>query len=123
MRLLWEFNVVEDLSEDEIVSKVLRAPPLAYKMKETAINELRTMAKTSVNRDILIGKLSTFELEEFGPSGAAMSESSFHASSSSTSKSDWKSLYAKELEDMRKEDEEFEQLEALFSIRVPKGPT
>lgn len=51
------------LSEDEIVSKVLRALPLTYKMKATAINELRTMTNTSVNMDILIRKLSAFELE------------------------------------------------------------
>lgn len=92
------------LSEDETVSKVLRSLPPAYKMKATAINELRTMANTSVNKDIQIGKLSVFELEEFGSSGAVKSEPSFHASSS-TSKSDWKALYAKEMEDMRKEDE------------------
>lgn len=107
---------------EEIVSKVLRALPPAYKMKATIINELRTMANTFVNRDTLVGKLFAFELEEFGPSGVVKSEPSFHASASSTEKQDWRALYAKELDDMTIEDEEFEQLEALFSRRVPKGP-
>ena len=110
------------LSEDEIVSKVLRALPPTYKMKATAINELRTMANTSINRDTLVGKLSAFELEEFGPSGAVKTEPAFHASTSATSKQDWKALYAKELDDMKREDDEFEKLEALFARRVPKGP-
>ncbi|GLJ18478.1 hypothetical protein SUGI_0327670 [Cryptomeria japonica] len=79
------------------------------------------MSNTYVNRDTLVGNLSSFEIEEFGPPGAIKIESIFHASTSSTRKIDWKVLYAKELEDMKKEDEEFEQLEALFSIIVPKG--
>lgn len=84
------------LSEDKIVSKVLRAIPPAYKMKASAINALRTMEYTSVNKDILIGKLFAFELEEFGSSGAVKSEPSFHASSSTyIAKSDWKDRYAK----------------------------
>lgn len=90
------------LSEDEIVSKVLRALLPAYKMKATTINELRTMANTSVNKDTLVRKLSSFELEEFGPSRAVKFEPSFHASTSTTSKKDWKALYAKELEDMKR---------------------
>lgn len=104
-----------------IVFKVLIALPPTYKMNATTINELRTMPNTSINRDTLVGKLSAFVLEEFGPSGVAKFEPSFHASTSSTSKSDWKALYAKELEKMKKEDEEFEKLEALFSRKVPKG--
>lgn len=83
------------LSEDEIVSKVLRALPPAYKMKAIAINELRTMSTTSGNKDTLVGKLSAFELEEFGPSGAVKTEPTFHASTSTTGKKEWKSLYAK----------------------------
>ncbi|GLJ10717.1 hypothetical protein SUGI_0133680 [Cryptomeria japonica] len=91
-------------------------------MKATTINELRTMANTSVNRDTLVGKLSAFELEEFGPSGVVKFEPSFHASTSTTNKKDLKSLYAKESEDMKREEDDFEKLEALFVRRVPKGP-
>lgn len=80
------------------------------------------MANTSVNIDTLVGKLSAFELEEFGPFRAVKSEPTFHASTSSTSKQYWKVLYAKELDDMKREDEELEKLEALFDRRVPKGP-
>ncbi|GLJ05840.1 hypothetical protein SUGI_0026440 [Cryptomeria japonica] len=65
------------------------------------------MANTSVNRDTLVRKLSAFELEEFGPSRVVKSKPSFHA---------------KELEDMKREDEEFEKFEALLARRVPKGP-
>ncbi|GLJ44734.1 hypothetical protein SUGI_0940610 [Cryptomeria japonica] len=78
------------------------------------------MANTYVNSNTLVWNLSTFELEEFGPSGVEKSKPAFHASTSSIGKSDWKALYAKEMEEMKKEDEEFEQLEALFSRRVPK---
>ncbi|GLJ09558.1 hypothetical protein SUGI_0111790 [Cryptomeria japonica] len=88
------------LSEDE--TKLLRALPPTYKMKATITNELRKMENPSINRDILVGKLSTFELEEFGSSGVEKSEPSFHASTSSTGKSDWKVLSAKELEKMKK---------------------
>lgn len=109
------------LTEDEIVSKILRALPSTYKMKATTINELRTMANTSVNGDTLVGKLSDFELEEFGPSRVLKTEPSFHASTSATSKKDWEALYTKKLEDMKREDDEFEKLEALFATRVPKG--
>ncbi|GLJ45784.1 hypothetical protein SUGI_0963520 [Cryptomeria japonica] len=111
------------LSKDKIVSKVLRALPPAYKMKATAINELRTMVNTFVNIDTLVGKLSSFELEEFGPSGAVKTEPAFHAFTSTIGKQNSKALYAKELEDMKREDDEFEKLEALFARRVPKGPT
>lgn len=73
-----------------IVSKVLRALPPAYKMKVTTINELRTMPNTSINRDTLVGKIFAFELEEFGPLGAIKLDSTFKASSSSsTNKQDW----------------------------------
>ncbi|GLJ37832.1 hypothetical protein SUGI_0769570 [Cryptomeria japonica] len=107
------------LSEDEIVSKVLRALPLAYKMKVTAINELRTMPNTSVSRDTLVRKLSTLELEEFGPDATIKTNLAFRASSSNTFV--WKTLYAKELEDIRRKNEELEELEALFARKMPKG--
>lgn len=116
------------LSEDEIVSKVLRAFPPAYKMKVTAINELRTMPNASVSRDTLVGKLSAFELEEFGPVTTIKIDLSFKASSSTTTshdKSDWKAFYARELEESRRENEELEELEeleALFARKMPKGP-
>ncbi|GLJ44357.1 hypothetical protein SUGI_0929360 [Cryptomeria japonica] len=116
------------LSEYEIVSKVLRDLPPSYKMKVTAINELRTMPNTLVSRDTLVGKLSAFELEEFGPIATINTDLSFKASSlastsSSSNKIDWKTLYAKELEDMKRENEELEELEALFARKMPKGPT
>ncbi|GLJ51639.1 hypothetical protein SUGI_1097500 [Cryptomeria japonica] len=49
------------------------------------------------------------------------SQPTFHASTSSTDKKYWKALYEKELDDTKREDEEFEKFEALFSRRVPKG--
>lgn len=90
------------LIEDEIISKVLRTLLLAYKMDATAINKLRTLANTSINKDTLSGKLSSFELEEFGPSGAMKSKPTLNASASPTSKKDWNALYAKELDDMKR---------------------
>lgn len=39
------------VNEDEIISKILRALPLAYKMKATAINELQTMSNTPVKME------------------------------------------------------------------------
>ncbi|GLJ55967.1 hypothetical protein SUGI_1201470 [Cryptomeria japonica] len=115
------------LSEDEIVSKVLRELPPTYKMKVTTINELRTMPNTSVSRDILVGKLLVFELEEFSPiatikTDLAIKASSSIASPSSSKKSTWKALYARELEEIRRENEEREDLEALFARKMPKGP-
>lgn len=114
------------VSEDEIVSKVLRALPPAYKMKVTSINELRTMPNTSISRDTLVGKISAFELEEFGlvatiKTDLALKASSSTTSSSSSDKSDWKVLYARELEDIGRENEDLEELEALFARKMPKG--
>ncbi|GLJ11353.1 hypothetical protein SUGI_0153510 [Cryptomeria japonica] len=116
------------LREDEIVSKVLRALPPTYKMKVTAINELRTIPNTSVSRDTLVGKLSAFELEEFCHVATIKIDLAFKESSSSSAsssslskKSDWKALYAREIEDIRKEIEELEELEALFARKMPKG--
>ncbi|XP_059073581.1 uncharacterized protein LOC131874299 [Cryptomeria japonica] len=54
------------LEESEIVSKVLRSLPLAYKHKIVAIEEIRIVSY--VTRDILIGKLAAFELRKFGES-------------------------------------------------------
>ncbi|GLJ37821.1 hypothetical protein SUGI_0769250 [Cryptomeria japonica] len=68
------------LSEYEIVSKVVRALPPAYKMKLTTINEIRTMPNTSVSRDTLVGKLLAFELEEFGLVATVKTDLSFKAS-------------------------------------------
>lgn len=54
------------LEELEIVDKVLRSLPPTYKHKFVSIEEIRTMI--DVTRDMLIGKLVTFELSEFGES-------------------------------------------------------
>ncbi|GLJ33781.1 hypothetical protein SUGI_0679010 [Cryptomeria japonica] len=116
------------LSEDEIVSKVLRDFPPAYKINVTAINELTTMPNASISRDTLVGKLSAFDLDEFGPIATIKTDLAFKASSSSVSasssfeKSDWKTLYGRELEEIRRENEELEELEALFARKFPKGP-
>ncbi|GLJ19854.1 hypothetical protein SUGI_0359770 [Cryptomeria japonica] len=107
------------LSEDEIVSKVLRALPPTYKMKVTVINELRTMPNASVSRDTLVGKLSAFKFEGFGPVATVKIDLDCKASSSSE-KFDWKALYARELEDIRRENEELEELEVLFARKMPK---
>lgn len=107
------------LSEDEIVSKVLRGFPLAYKMKFIAINELRTMPNTFVTRDTLIGKLPAFESEEFCPVATIKIDLAFKASTSfAFDKSNWKAFYARELEESIRENEE---LEALFARKMPKG--
>ncbi|MGI4458303.1 hypothetical protein ACR2WA_25560, partial [Klebsiella pneumoniae] len=48
----------------------------------------------------------------------------FKASTSSApsfDKSDWRSFYARELEETKKENEELEELEALFARNMPKG--
>lgn len=91
-------------------------------MEVTAINDIRTMPNYFFNRDTLVGKIPPFRLEEFGLPRATKVDSAFKASTSLTCKQDWKVLYAKELEEIRKEDEELEQLEALFSRRIPRGP-
>ncbi|GLJ49752.1 hypothetical protein SUGI_1056030 [Cryptomeria japonica] len=89
-----------NLSEDEIISKVLRGLPSAYKIKVTSINELRTMPNTSVTRDTLTGRLSAFEIEEFGLVASIKIDLAFKESTSSApsfDKSDWKAFYAREL--------------------------
>lgn len=111
------------LSEGEIVSKVLRYLPPTYKMKVIAINELRIMPNASISRDTLVGKFLAFELEEFGPIVTIKIDIAFKvaASSLSSNKPNCKALYAKEIEEMRK-DEELEELEALFARKMPRGP-
>lgn len=109
------------LSKEDIVSKVLRALPPTYKMKVTTINELRTMLNNFVNRDTLVGKISSFELEEFGLPEATKTNNTFKGSTSSTNMQDLRFFYAKELKDMKKEDDKLEQLKALFARRIPKA--
>lgn len=110
------------ISEDEILSKVLRVLPLAYKMKAIAINELWTMSSTPVTRDTLLGKLTTFKLEELGDQSVAKTETIFRASAFGKQKIDWKEMYYKDMEEIEKEERELEELEALIARRIPKGP-
>ncbi|GLJ39976.1 hypothetical protein SUGI_0817840 [Cryptomeria japonica] len=83
------------------------------------------MSNTSVTRDTLVGKLSAFEIEEFGPVATIKTDLVFKASTSSASsfdKSDCKAFYSRELEEIRRENEELEELEALFARKMPKDP-
>lgn len=57
-------------------------------MKVVVINEMRTMANTYVNIYTLVGKQSSFELEEFRLFGAVKTEPAFHASTSAIGKQD-----------------------------------
>lgn len=71
------------VSKDEVVSKILRVLPLAYKMKVVVINELQTMSSSPFTRDTLLGKLTAFELEELGVWSATKTETAFKAFASS----------------------------------------
>lgn len=73
------------LVEDEIVAKVLRYLPHAYKYKVAAINEIQSV--TTVTRDMSIGKIVAFELSECGESHGKF-ETTFRASISGKKKYD-----------------------------------
>lgn len=51
---------------DEIVARVLRSLPPAYKHKVVAIDEIQSV--TTLSRDMLVGKIVAFELSECGES-------------------------------------------------------
>lgn len=117
-----------NINEDEVVSKILRGLHLAYKMRVNAIERLWTMSHTPITREKLLGKLTAFELSEFGDQIATRIETSFKASISWKKKHDfdwrkknWKEEYVKELEDMEKEEKEMEELEAPISRRILEG--
>lgn len=115
------------LDEDEIVAKVLISLPPAYKHKVVAIEEIRSL--TTISRDQLVGKISAFELAEFGDA-LLKTESAFKASASikgkqrydlgesSSRKSSW---YEKARKDLEKDEVEAEQLEALITKILPRG--
>ncbi|GLJ54156.1 hypothetical protein SUGI_1160380 [Cryptomeria japonica] len=92
-------------------------------MKAIAINELWTMSSTPVTRDTLLGKLTAFELEELGDQSATKIEIAFRASTTGKQKIDWKEMYAKDMEDIEREERELEEMETLIARRIPKGPT
>lgn len=112
------------LEESEVVAKVLRSFPAAYKVKATAIEELQTI--TNVTRDMLVGKLTAFELSEFGDALPKV-ESKFKATTSrrdrqrydpgeSSSRKTFK--YEDEIRQIEEEEREMEELEALIVKRV-----
>ncbi|GLJ42405.1 hypothetical protein SUGI_0878460 [Cryptomeria japonica] len=69
--------------EDEIVAKVLRSLSPSYKHKVIAIDEIQSV--TIVTRDVLVEKLTAFELSKFGESNRK-SEITFRESTSISSK-------------------------------------
>jgi len=71
------------LDEDEIVAKVLRSLPPTYKHKVTAIKEIKSL--TTITRDQLVGKISTFKLAKFGDA-LPKTESAFKANASTKGK-------------------------------------
>lgn len=81
---------------------------------------------TTVTRDILVGKLATFELSEFRESHGK-SETAFRTSVSSKQKYDpgesscCVSIYEREKREMEEQGRELDELEALISQRLPKG--
>lgn len=73
------------LEEDEIVAKELRSLSLAYKHKIIATNEICSV--TTMARDMLVRKITLFELREFGESHGKY-ETVFRASVSEKQKYD-----------------------------------
>lgn len=57
---------VQTINEDEVVLKILRVLPMAYKMRAIAIEELQTISPTPITRETLLGKLNVFELSKLG---------------------------------------------------------
>jgi len=115
------------LDENEIVCKILRSLPAAYKIKVAAIDEFR--AHTTVTREKLAGKLAAFEMTKFGDDHPK-TESAFKSSAyvkgkqrfdlgeNSSKKLSW---YDQATKDMEEEEAEIAQLEALIVKRLPKG--
>lgn len=91
------------LEEDEIVAKVLRSLPPAYKHTVVAIDEIKSV--TTMNRDMLVGNLTAFDLSEFGESHGK-SETTFRAFVSVKQKYDpresscWVSRFEREKREM-----------------------
>lgn len=112
------------LEEDEIVVKVLRSFPPAYKPKVVAIDEIKSV--TFMTRGMLVGKLVAFELSEFGESHGKY-ETTFKASISWKQKYDptesscWVSKYESEKRETEEQERELYELEALIARRLPKG--
>jgi len=52
------------INEDEVAMKILRSLPKSYSHKVATIEEVTSVQK--VTKDQLLGKLTTFEMREFG---------------------------------------------------------
>jgi len=113
------------LEESKIVGKVLRSLPVSYKNRVATIEEIRTVI--DVTRDQLVGKLSTFEMSEFGDS-LPKSESAFKASvfrkqrfDPGESSSRRLTRYEKVRKVLEEDESELEELEGLLVKRLLGG--
>lgn len=112
------------IEEDEIVAKVMRYLPLAYKHKVAAIDEIQRV--TIVTRDMLVGKLAAFELSELGESHGK-TKTTFKDTVSGKKKYDPResstrvSRYEREMREMKEQKRELEELKALLARIQPKG--
>lgn len=110
--------------EESEIAKVIRSLLASYKHKVPTIEEIRTM--TDVTKDMLIGKLSTFELSEFGDYvpkvGSAFKAIVFRKDKKRynlrESSSWWMSKYEKERNEIKEEEQ---YLEVIVAKRLAKG--
>lgn len=106
------------IEEDQIVAKVLRSLPPTYKQKVATIDEIWSV--TTITRDMLFGKITTFELRKFGEShGKSMISFKSLASVSGKQKYDpdecMISRYEREGREIAEKERELDELEALIA--------
>ena len=68
------------LEEDTVVSKILRTLLPTYAIRVSAIQEMREVANKNVTLDSLIGRLISFEMNNFDNSVLPNIESAFKSS-------------------------------------------
>lgn len=110
------------ISDDTILSKVLRTLLHVYAIRVSAIQELRCIPGNDLTLEGLVGRLTAFELSNFDNYKPKNIESAFKAKltlKDSEAKRKGKVRYVSSDSDIDEED--IEQLEALLARRFHKG--
>src|SRR5271156_6944421 len=102
-----------------VVSKILRTLLPVYAIRVSAIQEMRVVAKNTVTLDSLIGRLISFEINNFDNSVLPSIEFAFK-SSLKISKSSHRHSIRNDSESDN-EDQGLDEIEALMARRLQRG--
>ena len=112
-----------DITEETVISKVLRTLLPVYAIRVSAIQEKRCEANHKINLEAIVGRLTSFELDNFDnyvPVSKSI-ESAFEAKLSLKGKGKKKSQSDSEEESDQSSDSDIEVIEALLARKYSRG--